>query len=120
MTVIVTAVAADLDADLDLRFGRAACFLVVDPETLAWEAQANPAVNATGGAGVQAAQTIAQAGPEAVISGAFGPNAFQALQAAGIKMYRAPQSGTARQAVEDYRAGRLTAIEAPTARGRHG
>ena len=120
MKVVVTTVSSDIDAAIDPRFGRAACFVIVDPQTMAWEAQANPAVDAMGGAGTQAAQVVARAQPEAVISGAFGPNAFQALQAAGIKMFRAPQNGTARKAVEDYRAGKLPAVEASTGRGRRG
>lgn len=113
MAVIVTAAGAGLEAQLDPRFGRAAYFLSVDPDTLDCQAQANPAVQAMGGAGSQAVQVIAAGKPEAVISGAFGPNAFEALRAAGIRMYRAPEGLTVRAAVEQYRAGGLAAVEAP-------
>jgi predicted Fe-Mo cluster-binding NifX family protein len=118
MTIVVSTVSPDLDAGLDPRFGRAAYFLIVDEATLAWEATANPAVEAMGGAGSQAAQLVAKRHPRAVISGAFGPNAFQVLRAAGISMFPCPGDMTARQAVEAYRAGRLQPIEAPT-RGGH-
>ena len=120
MDIVVTATGADLEAQLDPRFGRAAYFVSVDPDTLACRAQANPAVDAMGGAGSQAAQAIARSAPEAVISGAFGPNAFEALRAAGIKMYRAPEGLTVRAAVEQYRAGGLAAVEAPSRGGRRG
>src|SRR3989304_2210511 len=54
MKIIVTTLAPDMDAPVDPRFGRAACFVAVDGETLAWEAHSNPAVDAPGGAGGRA------------------------------------------------------------------
>jgi predicted Fe-Mo cluster-binding NifX family protein len=107
MKIIVTTLAPHIDAPVDYRFGRAACFVVADGETLGWEAVPNPAVDAQGGAGSQAAEYVARLAPEAVISGAFGPNAFGALQAAGIGMYLCRSACTARQALDDYRAGKL-------------
>ncbi len=107
MKILVTAVAPDIDAPVDPRFGRAAFFLAVDSETLSWEAHANPAADAPGGAGSRAAEFVARLKPQAVVSGAFGPNAFAALRAAGIEMYLSGTSGTARQAVADLTAGRL-------------
>ena len=74
----------------DARFGRAAAFYIVDTETGAWEAFDNPALSASGGAGVQASQFVAKHGTQAVVSGAFGPNAFDTLAAAEIEMYLAP------------------------------
>lgn len=120
MTIIVTSSAADLDAALDPRFGRAAYFLAVDPATMTWKAHPNPAVDASGGAGPQAVQFIAGLKAEAVISGAFGPNAYRALDAAGIPMFVYAQAGTVRQAVEAYRAGRLERAALPSRGGRRG
>jgi predicted Fe-Mo cluster-binding NifX family protein len=120
MKIIVTALAPDIDAPVDRRFGRAACFVAVDGETLAWEAHRNPAVDAAGGAGSRAAEFVAGLGPEAVISGAFGPNALGALDAAGIGMYLCPLACTARQALDDYLAGRLERAGATSRPGRHG
>jgi len=118
MTIIVSATAPDLDAAVDPRFGRAAFFIAIDPSTMAWQAHPNAAINASGGAGTQAAQFVAGLKAEAVISGAFGPNAFSALEAAGITMYLCGQAGTARQAAEDYQAGRLERANLPS-RGGH-
>ena len=68
-----------LDSPFDTRFGRASAFCIVDTESDEWEAFENPALSASGGAGVQAAQFIARHGAQAVVSGAFGPNAFDTL-----------------------------------------
>jgi predicted Fe-Mo cluster-binding NifX family protein len=40
-----------------------------------------------GGAGIQAAQTVANRGVEAVITGQIGPNAVRVLNSAGIAVY---------------------------------
>lgn len=120
MKIIVTTIAPDMDAPMDPRFGRAACFVAVDGETLAWEAHRNPAIDARGGAGSQAAEFVSRLEPEAVISGAFGPNAFGALDAAGIGMYVCHSACTARQALDDYRAGKLERAGVTSGPGRNG
>jgi len=120
MKITLTTVSPDLDSDVDPRFGRGAYLLVVDTETMQWEAHPNPGVNASGGAGIQAAQFVADQKAEAVISGDFGPNAFNALQAAGITMYLYGDCRTARQAIERFQAGQLQQVGAPTQHGHQG
>jgi len=53
MKLIITATAPELEAQVDPRFGRGAYFIVVDTETLGWQAHYNQAVNAAGGAGTR-------------------------------------------------------------------
>ncbi len=115
MKILVTTLAPDLDAPVDPRFGRATCFVLVDNETMAWEAHSNPAVDAPG-----AAEFAARLKPQAVVSGAFGPNAFAALQAAGIEMYLSGGSSTARQVVADFPAGKLESAGAASGPRRRG
>ncbi|MHC1579752.1 MAG: NifB/NifX family molybdenum-iron cluster-binding protein, partial [Candidatus Alkanophagales archaeon] len=55
--VCVTATAEGLDAEVDPRFGRCRYFVIVDTETMEYEAVRNESADAPGGAGVQAAQT---------------------------------------------------------------
>ena len=50
------------DSPFDARFGRAPAFCIVDVETGEWQAFDNPALSASGGAGVQAAQFVARQG----------------------------------------------------------
>jgi len=120
MKLIVTATAPELEAPVNPRFGRADYFVVVDTETIRWQAYPNQGVSAAGGAGSQAAQFAAQQSAEAVISGDFGPNAYIALVAAEIKMYLLGASKTVREAIASFNAGKLEQVNAPTGAGHHG
>ena len=119
MKICVSAVANSLDAQLDPRFGRCPYFVIVDSESMQFEAIPNMASGATGGAGIQAAQIIANNGVKVVITGNVGPNAFQALSAAGIKIVTGV-FGTVREAVEKYKKGELRETGAPTVGGHFG
>ena len=119
MKICVSAVANSLDAQLDPRFGRCPYFVIVDSESMQFEAIPNMASGATGGAGIQAAQIIANNGVKVVITGNVGPNAFQALSAAGIKIVTGV-FGTVREAVEKYKKGELGETGAPTVGGHFG
>jgi len=120
MRIVLTSTSPGLEAAIDPRFGRADYFLVVDIDTLEWEVHTNPGANAAGGAGIKAAQCIFKFNVAAAISGEFGPNAFDALQAAGIAMYRYGDCRTASQAIERFKVGQLEKIGAPTRQGHHG
>lgn len=119
MIVILTASAPELTAPIDPRFGRCAYLLVFDTESGGWQAYPNPAIHASGGAGSQAAQFAAAHKAQAVISGDFGPNAFQALQAAQVGMYLYGEARTANEALEKFKAGQLAQVGAPTQPGHH-
>jgi predicted Fe-Mo cluster-binding NifX family protein len=119
MKILLTATSPGFDSNIDPRFGRGAYLIVVDTDTLDWQAHPNPGVNASGGAGTQAAQLAANQQVKAVISGDFGPNAYNALQAAGIAMYLYGTSTTVREATEHFKAGKLESVGAPTGPGHH-
>lgn len=120
MKLIITATSPDIDSQIDPRFGRGSYFLVVNPDTLEWQAHANPAMTAPGGAGIKAAQFINEQGCTAVISGDFGPNAHEALEAAGIRMYLFGSCRTVRQAVQQFKDEQLERLESPTKARGHG
>jgi predicted Fe-Mo cluster-binding NifX family protein len=84
-----------------------------------FEAVPNMASDATGGAGIQAAQTIANKGVGVLITGNVGPNAFQALSAVGVKIVTGA-FGTVREVVEKYKKGELGETGAPTVKGHFG
>jgi len=113
MKIAVAAGGDNLEAQVDPRFGRCAWFVIVDSDSMAFEAVENPGVMAGGGAGIQAAQVVASKGAQAVVAGNMGPNAHQALSAAGIQVLPFA-GGTVRQAVEAVKSGTLSAASAPT------
>jgi len=119
MKICVTATANSLDAQMDPRFGRCAYLVIVDSETMQFEAIANAAAGATGGAGIQAAQTIASKGVKLLITGNVGPNAFGALSAAGIEIATGAY-GTVKDAVEKFKRGELKKTGTPTVGGHFG
>jgi predicted Fe-Mo cluster-binding NifX family protein len=111
--ICVTAKGYNLDAQVDPRFGRCEYFLIVDTETLRYEAIRNPNIDTGGGAGIQSGQIMAERQVKAVITGDMGPNAFQTLNAAGISVMTGA-SGSIRQAIEKYKMGELKPTQGPT------
>ena len=112
MKIAITATAASLDADIDPRFGRCQYFVIADSDTMEFEALENSGAMAGGGAGVSTAQMIAGKGVGAVLTGNCGPNAYQVLSAAGIKVVTGV-SGKVREAIQDYKTGKLKASSQP-------
>lgn len=122
MKLAITISGETHDAPFDPRFGRATAFLFADLSTGTREIIPNPGLAAPGGAGVQAAQLIANLGAGAVVSGAFGPKAFQALQAAKIDMLLAPERDrlTANEVIALYENRQLHPATSPSHSGNHG
>lgn len=119
MKICVTAVSGNLDAQVDPRFGRCQYLLIVNSETMESKAILNEAFQVAHGAGIQAAQTVANSGVKVVITGNVGPNAFKVLSTAGITIVTGV-SGSARDAVEKYKKGQLQEIVGPTVGGHFG
>jgi len=117
MKVAVTSQGEDLDSQVDPRFGRARNFVVVDTESDAFETHDNAQnLNASQGAGIQAARNVAQMGVNAVITGNVGPKAFAALQAGNIRVFVGAR-GSVRQALEDLKAGNLQSAKEASVEG---
>ncbi len=113
MRIVVSSNGINLEAQANPVFGRCQYFVFVDTETMAFEAVENPALAAAGGAGIQAAQFVVEKETQAVISGNVGPNAFQVFQSANVSVYLFG-GGTVREAVEAFKAGRLSAAGGAT------
>jgi predicted Fe-Mo cluster-binding NifX family protein len=119
MRIIITASSNKVDQPFNPRFGRADYFMQYDSDTQEWTAFKNPAVEARGGAGPQAVQFLDAKNSEIVISGRYGPSAFTALEAAGIKTYIA-SSGTVSQVLQQFLDGQLEQVGTATGPGMHG
>jgi len=113
---------SDLNALFDPRFGRAQAFCIVDSESADYQIFSNAAVAASGGAGVAAAQFVAEYRVDAVISGSYGPNAYETLSAANIKMYTLAGGGelNIQDVIEKFSAGELGEPQVPDHEGFHG
>jgi len=106
MKICISSTGEGLNAQVDPRFGRCSYFLIVDTGTMNFETISNESAMTSGGAGIQAAQAVAKAGVEAVVTGNVGPNAFQTLSAAGIKVFTGA-NGTIKDVIEKYKKGEL-------------
>jgi predicted Fe-Mo cluster-binding NifX family protein len=111
--ICVTSEGYNLDTQVDPRFGRCQYFIIVDPETLQYEAIKNPNIDAMGGAGIQSGQIMAERQVKVVVTGNVGPNAFQTLHTAGISVMTGA-SGGVRQVIEQYKRGELKPTQGPT------
>ena len=87
-------------------FGRAPFFLFYDTETKEAKWIKNSAAESAGGAGIAAAQILADSGVEALITPRCGENAQKVLSGAHIEVYRSTD-GTARQNIDALAAGKL-------------
>lgn len=109
MLIAISAQGETPDSEVDPRFGRAAKFVLYDDAADAWAAHDNTQnLQAAQGAGIQAGQTVVDLGADWVLTGHCGPKAFRVLQAAGVKV-AVGVTGTVREAVEQFQAGKLQA-----------
>ncbi|HBE77072.1 MAG TPA: dinitrogenase iron-molybdenum cofactor biosynthesis protein [Firmicutes bacterium] len=113
MKIAVSASGKTLESIMDQRFGRAAFFLIVDSETMEFEAIDNQGAS-SGGAGVAGAQIVSEHGTLALITGNVGPNALEVLNAAGISICRG-KATSIRENIEEYKRGTLEKIDTAVA-----
>jgi len=118
MKIAVTSQGTSLDSPVDPQFGRCRYFVIVDDATGQVETVDNAANReALQGAGTQSARTLLDRGVQVVISGHVGPKAFSALQTGGAQIFQGA-SGSVREAIAAYKAGKLSAASRPDAGGR--
>jgi len=106
MKVCITSQGDNLDSQIDPRFGRCQYFIIVDTDTLEFEAIQNPNINGMGGVGVQSGQFVAGKDVKTVLTGNVGPNAFQTLLSGGVEVIIGV-SGKVKDAIEKYKKGEL-------------
>ena len=112
MNIAVTSQGPTLDADVDPRFGRCPYFVIVDTDTMAFEAIENPNAGLGGGAGIQSGQLMATKEVKFVLTGNCGPNAHETLSAAGVGVITGC-AGNVRGVVQQFQAGQLQTSAEP-------
>ena len=93
--------------DVCVSFARAPYFLFCDDEKE--EVVENPAAQAQGGAGIQAAQFLVDQGAEVLITVRCGQNAADVFQAADMKIYKA-EGSSAKDNIAACRQGKLAEL----------
>jgi predicted Fe-Mo cluster-binding NifX family protein len=119
MKIAVTSTGKTMDSQVDPRFGRAACFIIADTETMDFNVIDNENIAAAGGAGISSAKVVTDAGAQAVLTGNCGPNAERALNTAGIKLYTGV-TGTVAEAIELFKSNKLTEAAGPNVQSHFG
>lgn len=117
--ICITSQGENLNSQVDPRFGRCQYFIIVDTDSLEFEAVQNSNLEVMGGAGVQSGQLIANKQVKAVLTGNVGPNAFQTLQTAGIDVITGV-SGSVKEVIEKYKNGKLKPTQGPSVNSRFG
>ena len=119
MKIAVSSSGPELTDPLDPRLGRCEYLLIVDADTMEFEALENENKTKGGGAGIQTARTIAERGATVVLTGNCGPNAHETLTAAGIRVFTG-LTGTVQEALECCQRGEATACDGPNVQSHAG
>ncbi|PYG89063.1 putative Fe-Mo cluster-binding NifX family protein [Ruminiclostridium sufflavum DSM 19573] len=106
MKIAVPAEGKTMESNVCQSFGRTYYFVIADTQASEFEVIDNEAVSSGGGAGIKAAQAIADSGADVVVTFHCGQNAADVLKAASIKIFKAVP-GTIGEMVQKYKAGEL-------------
>ncbi len=115
MKIAVATTRGGLDDVVSPVFGRCTTFTLVDVEdgeVVSHEVIQNPHAGAMGGAGIQTAQLIISKEAQAILAGAFGPNASNVFSQGGVQMI--PAQGSVKEKALEFALGRLTPAPGPT------
>ena len=104
MKIAVPADAPDLDAPVALKLGTAPWLLIVETDTMAFEAIQAPLDSSGPGSGIQALTLILGQGAHTILIGFISPGIAATLAHSGIDIVTRV-TGSVRTAVEDYLAG---------------
>jgi predicted Fe-Mo cluster-binding NifX family protein len=110
MKIAVPANETSSDTGPSVSFGRSPSFMLYDSETMNYTSIINPGNDASGGAGIKAAQAVVDAGAQVVITFRCGENAAKVLSSAGITVYTAG-TGSIAENVTQCIAGKLPVLQ---------
>ena len=115
MKIAISSTGKDLESEIDARFGRCPYFLIAeidDKEIKNVQAIENTAAGQMGGAGITAAEIVANEKVSAVITANLGPRAFSVFEQFEIKVYQG--QGKISDAIQKFIKGQLTEITSST------
>lgn len=109
MKIAISSTGLIVSSLTDPRFGRCSNFAICDAEKNTYYFIENKAQQAGGGAGIAAAQQMIDEDIEIVLTGNMGPNAYNVIKNAGIKIYRIG-SVSVEKAVQLFKEAKLEEI----------
>ena len=110
MKIAIPADEKNMGTGVCMSFGRAPVFLIYDTDRKEGIFLDNGAAASAGGAGIKAAQAVADSGAEALLTPRCGENAADVLCAAGVKIYKTA-GVSARENIDAFIAGKLSLLE---------
>ena len=111
MKIVISSTGKTLESEVDTRFGRCPYFLIVEIENKKLKnvkAIENTATSQAGGAGISAAEVVANEKPEVVITVNMGPRAFSVFEQFGMKIYQG--QGKIKGVVQKFIDGKLKEV----------
>ena len=120
MKICISSLVPDLDSLIDPRFGRAQYFLFLDEKGNLDEVTSNPGILARGGAGITAAQKIANRKIDILITGNVGPNAVGVLGTTKIEIFLCPANIKVKDAFSMWKDNKLTKVKESSVPGHFG
>lgn len=115
MRIAVSAKGEQLTSKVDENFGKAFCFLIVNPETLEFEVLKNDVDKK--GAGIKLAKSIIDYGTNFLITGNIGPNAFRVLKEGNINV-SVNAAGRVIDVIQQYKNGLFSKAAKPNSKGK--
>ena len=112
MKICISSSGSNKDSLVDARFGRCQYFAIYDGKNFNFIK--NETLQTTRGAGIAAAQKVTDLDCEILITGNIGPNAFNVLQATGVKVFTSVFGKTVMKALRDYQEGKLIQTKVST------
>ena len=112
MKIAVSSTDKNIESEVSDVFGRCLYFIIVEIENQKIEKTEtieNENTDQMSGAGISAAQLMAEKGINAVITGNVGPRAFDVLKQFNIEVYTG--SGAIKEVLQEFINGKLKKIE---------
>lgn len=113
MKIAISANGKELSAELDQRFGRCAFFAIYDDEENKWSFVPNPGALEGSGAGIRAAQFLAEQKVDVLLTGHLGPKASQVLNSMEIGTYSLAEAPL-EEVLKQYKQGKGRLIREAT------
>lgn len=114
MSICIVSLGRTLNSLISPRFGRAPYFIILNKEGKLEEVLSNQeGMGAMRGAGIAAGQKIVSKGIKILITGNVGPNSFDVLTQAGVKIFLAPFDLTVEEAFLMWSEGKLNQLKIP-------